>query len=469
MKNKRWIWIGEFLLGAQFAAVGGTPEHSGQPNIVLILSDDHGFADVSCYGGTQIPTPNMDSIAANGIRFSEGYVSAPQCGPSRAGLMSGRYQNKFGYEYNTLDTHERRGFGLPLSEKTMADCLKDLGYKTAAFGKWHLGAVEKLHPLNRGFDYFYGFLHGANPYVPDEKTGYVPNIVRNREPAHETDYLTFGLAREICSFVENNKQHPFFVYAAFNAPHTPLTAPKDYLMKFKQLAHIKSPPPHETATGRRQVYAAMVGALDDAVGGILQQLKKSGVYENTLVCFLSDNGAVEIYGGLNDPLRGKKGDLYEGGIHVPFMMQWPARLKGGQVYTNPVISLDLLPTFVAAAGGIPAEEKEGLDGENLLPWLEGGKSGVPHETLYWRFLFKVNDEEPNYYTITEGKTVYALLEPPWKLICNKDRGGMQLFNLSDDPGEATNRISDFPEVAQRLQKKYERWNSTLAEPAWPEN
>jgi len=325
-----------------------------------------------------------------------------------------------------------------------------------------------LHPLNRGFDYFYGFLGGSNPYFPDEEKGYIPNILRNYEPVKETEYLTFALAREACSFIEDNKTHPFFIYAAFNAPHTPLKAPQDYLRKFEHLAHIKSPPPHPNATGRRQVYAAMVSALDDAVGSILQQLKATGVYENTLVCFMSDNGAIELYGGLNDPLRGQKGDLYEGGIKVPFMLQWPARLGGGRVYDESVSSLDLFPTFVAAAGGIPADEKKGLDGKNLFPWLEEKRSGAPHETLYWRFLFRANDEGKNFYTIKEGKTVYALQESPWKLVYNKNRGGIQLFNLSDDPRETKNRASDFPELTQRLQKKYERWNSTLVEPAWPE-
>jgi len=466
MKKNKIMLFGGLLHSACKAFSAGLAglESSDKPNIILILADDLGMGDVSCYGGTQIPTPHMDSIAANGIRFANAYVTAPQCGPSRAGLMSGRYQNRFGYEYNTTGHHERQGLGLPLSEKTMADCLKDLGYKTAAIGKWHLGRVDELHPLNRGFDYFYGFLGGANPFFPDEKKGYIPNILRNHEPVEETEYLTFALARETCSFIEQNKRQPFFIYAAFNAPHTPLQAPREYIERFRHLGVIESPFPHKGVRFRRQVYAAMVSALDDAVGQILDQLKTSGVYENTLVYFMSDNGATELYGGSNGKMRGEKGDLYEGGVKVPFMLQWPAQLKGGRVFDSPVSSLDLLPTSVAAAGGDPANAKAGLDGRDLLPCLAGDASDTPHSALYWRLLYMAD-----YYSINfSGKTVYALQEWPWKLVYNKDRGGLQLFNLADDPGETKNRNEDFPERAQEMQSKYEQWNETLEEPAWSE-
>lgn len=468
MKKAGKMVCGGIFAAAQFASATGSLENSGCPNIILILADDLGTADVSCGVGTQISTPNIDSIAANGIRFPNAYVTAPQCGPSRAGIMTGRYQGRFGAEYNIPKRCAKNGVGLPLQEKTMADCMKELGYNTYAIGKWHLGSQEQFHPLNRGFDHFFGFLGGSSPYFPDPKTGFIPRILRDRTPVKETEYLTFALARETCAYIDQNRDRPFFIYAAFNAPHTPLQAPPEYLKKYENLAQIKSPPPHQHVTGRRQVYAAMVSALDDAVGQILQQLKASGVYDNTLIYFLSDNGAVDLYGGSNLPLHGNKGDLYEGGIRVPFMLQWPTRLKGGRVYESAVSSLDLLPTSVAAAGGIPDKVKADLDGKDLLPWLQGDKTASPHKMLCWRFLFRMDPAKRTLYTIRDGKTVYALRETPWKLVYNRDRGGLQLFDLSKDPYETKNLVAEFPEVAQRLQKQYEQWSSKLVKPAWPE-
>ena len=318
------------------------------PNVIIILADDLGYADVGFNGSKDIKTPHIDDIAKNGVIFSEGYVSYPVCGPSRAGLITGRYQDTFGFGKNPLFAPKDPNMGLPLSEQTIADMLKLSNYKTFAVGKWHLGAHESLRPMKRGFDEFFGFLTGGHRYFPHEwdledetkvksqNGAYRTKLLRNEQRIEEKEYLTDALSRESVNFIERNANSPFFIYLAYNAPHGPLQATEKYLNRFQEIE-----------SKNRRTYAAMVSAMDDGIGTIISKLKEKGIYDNTIVYFLSDNGGRLRGDSDNGELRGKKGNLFEGGVRVPFVMQWPGQIKGGQTFDKPVSSLDIFATSKA--------------------------------------------------------------------------------------------------------------------------
>ena len=330
-----------------------------------------GYAGLGVQGCRDIPTPNMDSIARGGVRFTQGYVSCPLCSPTRAGLMTGRYGQRFGYEMNPGPAAVADDkFGLPLAEKTLAERMKDLGYRTGMFGKWHLGFKPEMTPPKRGFDEFFGFLDGAHEYLPGRRAG---RILRGMDPVEEKEYLTEALAREAVSFIERHKDEPFFLYVPFNAVHAPMQSVQKYLDRFPDITD-----------ANRRIHAAMTAALDDAVGRVLQTLRRLDLEQDTLIFFFSDNGGPTAQTtSSNAPFRGFKGQVWEGGIHIPFMMQWKDHLPAGRVDERPVIQLDILPTALAAAGAeIQPEWK--LDGANLLPFLSGANPGRPHEALYWR-------------------------------------------------------------------------------------
>ena len=360
-------------------------ENGTSPNLIIILADDLGNADVGFNGCKDIPTPQIDKIAEGGVRFTNGYVSYCVCGPSRAGLLTGRYQDRFGFSRNPLFAPNDPQMGLPLSEETLADALKKAKYTSIAIGKWHMGAHESLHPLKRGFDDFYGFLSGGHQYFPEELTlnspfeaksqydGYKTKLLRNYEREDEKEYLTDAFSREAVSYIEKNKDHPFFIYLAYNAPHTPLQATEKYLSRFPEITNQK-----------RKTYAAMVSAIDDGVGLILAKLEALNLRQNTILVFLSDNGGPEKHNGSdNGILRGQKGDLFEGGIHVPFAMSWPAVIPVGMVYKKPVISLDVFASIIAQTK-IPVKTKNPIDGVNIIPYLVGERTGAPHDRLFWR-------------------------------------------------------------------------------------
>src|SRR5579875_2853168 len=372
-RRARWRLIAgcAFIWSAAIPAVGRAADRA-QPNIVIILADDLGYADLGYQGCRDIPTPHIDSLARGGVRCTNGYVSGPYCSPTRAGLLTGRYQQRFGHEFNpgnTADVH----VGLPLTETTLADRLKAAGYATGLVGKWHLGQAPSLRPRRRGFDEFFGFLGGAHPYVP----GKGAPIYRGDSVVEEKEYLTDAFGREAVSFVERHKDHPFFLYLAFNAVHTPMDATDARLARFASISDAS-----------RRTYAAMLTAMDESVGKVLDALRSAGLEEDTLIFFLSDNGGPTMLGttinaSRNDPFRGSKRTTLEGGIHVPFVVQWKGKLSAGRVYDRPVIQLDILPTALAAAGVAAAPDWR-LDGVNLLPHLAGEASAPPHDNLYWR-------------------------------------------------------------------------------------
>lgn len=424
-----------------------------QPNLLIILSDDQGYADVGVQGCKDFATPHLDSIARAGVRCSSGYVTAPQCAPTRCGLLTGRYQQRFGYEYN----NDSGGIGLPLGETTIAERLRAAGYATGAVGKWHLGTDEPFHPLNRGFTEFFGFLGGGHAYLapsakapPRRERG---PLLRDREPVPHTKYLTDQFGDEAVSFVGRHAAAPWFLYLAFNAPHVPHEASPEYLARVAGI-------PDE----RRRVYAAKVTALDDNVGRVLAALRASGQEERTLIFFLSDNGGPlggAWNGSSNAPLSGQKGDTLEGGIRVPFFVQWKGVLPAGRVFEQPVISLDLAPTLLAAAGA-PAPADAKLDGVNLLPALKG-ETPLAARTLYWRFNFPPGEPAVYKSAIRDGDWKYV------KCWVRHPRGRSaesvpMLIDLSRDIAEAGDRSTAQPGILGALMAKWEKWDKELMQP-----
>jgi len=408
-----------------------------RPNIIVIISDDMGYADIGCHGGKDIATPNIDSVARNGIRFTNGYVSCPVCSPTRAGLATGRYQQRFGHEFNpgpppgSLQEH----VGLPLTEVTIANVLKSAGYVTGAVGKWHLGLAPHFHPFKRGYDEFFGFLHGAHSYI-DPGLGTFNPILRGTKPVDEKEYLTDAFSREAVAFVERHHKENFFLYLAYNAVHVPMQTPERYKDSFKH-----------TTDPKRRAYAGMLTAMDEGIGKVLGKLRELGLEEDTLLFFVNDNGGPTGGNGSdNRPLRGTKGMMYEGGIRVPFMVQWPRRLRGGLTYDHPVISLDILPTAAASAQAkLPGNRK--IDGVNLLPYLTGKKRTPPHEMLFWR----------------SGRN-HAVRKGSWKLV--KVGRKTQLFDLASDIGESRDLAGEQTDTLKEIKEAYDRWNSQMVAPLW---
>ena len=451
------------------------------PNIVLFVADDLGYGELGCQGNPEIPTPHIDSLADNGIRFTQGYVTAAFCSASRAGLMTGRFQARFGYEFNPIGAqNEDPDAGLPTSEKTIADILVDAGYITGMFGKWHLGGTAKFNPIRRGFDEFFGFLHEGHYFVPppyqDTTTwlrrrvlpgggkgrwmspdgrliysthmGYTePDydadnpIYRAGQPVQETNYLTDALTRESVDFIRRNRSAPFFLYVPYNAVHSPMQGAQKYMEHFSNITDIQ-----------RRVFAAMLSNLDDSVGAILGSLREFQLEERTLIFFISDNGGpTKELTSSNLPLRAGKGSVYEGGIRVPFLAQWKGQLPSGQVYRHPVSSLDIFLTSAAVAkASLP--NKSRYDGVNLIPFLTGKNTNRPHEELFWR----------------QGNKT-ALRQRDWKLLKNPRRGSnarWELYDLASDPSESNDRASAEPDRLAQLVSRWKDWNGQMIPPIW---
>lgn len=433
-------------LGALFPARVGSAQDVSRPNIVVILADDMGYADVGFHGCKDIPTPNLDNLAKSGVRCTNGYVSGPYCSPTRAGLLTGRYQNRFGHEFNPGGGGAQ---GLPLSEMTMANRMRALGYATGLVGKWHLGGIPKMHPLERGFQEYFGFLGGAHTYFPNTKG---KAILRATEEIIENEYLTDAIGREAVSFIDRHKKEPFFLYVAFNAVHTPMEASTKYLDRFPEIKD-----------KQRRTYAAMLSAMDDAVGKVMAKLRDLKQEENTIIFFLSDNGGptmvgTTVNGSSNFPLRGSKRTTLEGGIRVPFVVVWKGKLPAGKVYDHPVIQLDILPTALAAAGFTKSLDK--TDGVNLLPFLKGQTTRRPHEKLYWRFGDQMAIRSGDWSLVRYDLAVYAK---------EKGKAGvspLRLYNLAKDIGQTTDLAEQHPDVVRELQTAWNQWNSELVPPLW---
>lgn len=427
----------------------GYCQSAQKSNIIVILVDDMGYADVGFNGCKDIPTPNIDRIAANGVKFTNGYVTYSVCGPSRAGLLTGRYPQRFGYERNPQYRPHDPNMGLPKEENTLAEALKQVGYKSGIIGKWHQGADISNHPLNRGFDEFFGHLGGGHAYFPElltikdsysvgnnESESYKTWILRNHEPIQTKKYLTDEFSDEAVRFVEKHQKEPFFLYLAYNAPHGPLQATQEYLDRFPNIVDKK-----------RKTYAAMVSAVDDGVGKVLDKLESLKLDKNTLVYFLSDNGGPEKDNSSdNGVLREGKSSIYEGGYRVPFAMQWKGIVNPG-VYDNAISSLDIFAT-IAALSKVPIKKDRPLDGVNMIPYITANNKGLPHETIYLRKF----DENS-----------YSVRHKGLKLVLKKN-GVPQLYDLQKDIGEQNNIANQFPDEVKKLDKIRLEWDSQLIDP-----
>lgn len=436
MKSCLTLLAGAAMLVASTSfSAGAAP--SSRPNVLYLIADDLGYADIGVQGCTDVPTPHIDSIAQNGVRFTSGYVSAPVCSPSRAGLMTGRYQTRFGHEFNH-PLADRSPVGLPVNQKTAAQWFKAAGYATGHVGKWHLGnpKLPEFTPTARGF--------AESVWFPGQKKLPPLTFFRNGEPGQVNDrYVDEAMAREAAAFVERHRADPWFLYVAFLTPHQPLDTPPGTEQPFAGIAN-----------DERRKCAAMLTLLDTSVGRVLQALRASGQEERTLVIFHSDNGAPPKNGSRNTPLRGHKGTTWEGGIREPFVLQWKGTLPSGRVVDAPVISLDLLPTALAAAGvTVPADAR--LDGVNLLPFLTGKTTRAPHDALYWRY----GDQ-------------MAVRAGDWKLTRALDptarppalRTG--LYNLATDAAEAHDLAAANPARVTELQERWDAWNARNVAALW---
>ena len=438
-----------FVLACVYVLAAGWPASSQEradnerPNVLLILVDDLGYRDVSFQGATEILTPNLDRLANAGVIFSNGYVAHPVCAPSRAGLMTGRYPARFGMELNLSYAPFNEHHGLPQQELTIADYLQEAGYRTGMVGKWHLGAAPAFHPLNRGFDYFYGFTGGGHDYFRIDLAQaplqeYLLPLNDGRGATGFSGYLTDALTDQALEFIDADREQPFFLYLSYNAPHTPLQAPEETVLKYR---HIED--------GNRRRYLAMIDSLDHNVGRVVTALQQAGRWDNTLTFFLSDNGGSAGAGqnwADNGLLREGKGSLFDGGIRVPFAASWPARWPRGAPYEPMVISLDVAATVLAAAGAEAAAELP-PDGVDLDPFLRGAAPGVPHEALFW-----ATDR------IKTHDAGYAVRTAAIKLV--KDRlGEPALFDLGADPGETRDLLAEEPDRAARLAALWNDWNA----------
>lgn len=464
-----------------------------QPNIIFIIADDLGKYDVSTYGGTNMKTPNMDALAAEGARFDDAYVSSPVCAPSRAGMMTGRYQTRFGFESQMMEFYPTNMVeylagkfftntgdwvlrskpvyprewqvakqGLPPSEITLGEMFQAYGYQTSLIGKWHLGEYYRMLPERRGFEETYGFRGAFSLYTPENSTaGYVNHvdssfssiyewksgrygagaIRENGKKVKEEDYLTFALRDRAIDILEKRAEDkkPFMMCLSFSAPHEPFQAPVDYYCKFA------SEPDHA-----KRVYYAMIAALDDAIGDVNQKVKDLGMEENTIIVLISDNGgATYTHATDNGPLKGGKLTQFEGGLNVPFFMKWKGKIPAGTVVEEPVISLDIFTTLVAAANAeLPTDRK--FDGVDLLPFLTGEKQEKPHESLFWR-----------------SHHVKAMRKGDWKFILSERDGWIHLYDLKNDKSERYDLKDDKPAILEELLREFEVWDSEQHRPLWP--
>lgn len=402
-----------------------------KPNIIIFLIDDAGYADFGFMGSKDLQTPNIDNLAGEGVVFTDAHTSATVCGPSRAGLITGKYQQRFGFECNDIP----RGEGLDTNEVLLPELLKEQGYATLAIGKWHLGETEPYLPNNRGFDEFYGFLGGARSYFPYADSLRVPagnRMMENDHAIHFEGYLTDRFGDKTVEFIDKNKDRPFFIYFSPNAVHAPMEAKEEHIEKFKN--------------ADRPVLSAMMWSLDENVGKVVEKLKEEGLYDNTLIFFLSDNGGALSNNASCEPLKGWKGNKFEGGHRVPFFVSWPSNIPGGRTFSGLTSALDIFATSLdAVKANLPQ-----IDGMSLLPWLMNEKGGNPHETLFWR-----------------KDKMAAVRDGNLKLI-RLDGYGTTLYNLNQDLTEEEDLTSADSITTVRLTKDLDSWEQHMEKPRWLE-
>ncbi len=455
------------------------------------MVDDLGKDEISGYSSKDIQTPNIDRIGKEGVKFQNAYATAPICSPSRAAILTGKYQQRYGFETQPMEFYPNRlqyalgknakrlgdwkiatplnypskkdivKQGIPPDQINIAEILKANGYKTGLLGKWHLGTGPEHHPNKRGFDYFYGFLGAFSLYTPkrdlpgyehyiqdDYSSKYQWKMGRNKSASifendkiiEEKEYLTFAIRDRAIEFIDDNKDNSFFLTVSFNAPHVPFQAPKEY---YDQFSHI--------IDKNRRVYLSMIKALDDAVGEVMNQIKKSGLENNTIVYFISDNGGASYTGATdNGELKGGKVTHFEGGINIPFMMKWPNKIPQNRVYRNPVSALDLFSTTLEACK-VSTIKNLKSDGVNLLPFILNENNLTPHEKLYWR-----------------TDHIHCIRYDKWKLIMSTRDGWMHLYNLENDKSEKVD-LKDFNEKEKAVLLQYfEEWNNELPQKyLWP--
>jgi arylsulfatase A-like enzyme len=460
------------------------------PNIIIILADDLGKNDISLYDSNGVNTPNINRLAREGVAFTEAYSTSAVCNPSRAGLLTGRYQQRFGNERQIMSRYPKNGFeffifknlvntrplqlidpwysppleeirkqGLPESEISLFELMHSIGYRIGCIGKWHLGYNEPYLPQNKNIDEFYGFYEAFSLYAPKGNKDIINHkhrifqnrriwrqqrkgpsaIVHNGQVIEEKGYLTERIAEEACRFIRQNENDPFLLYIPFNAPHTPFQVPRSYFDRFPQVAD-----------ENKRVYYAMIAALDDAVGEIMKQVKESGIEENTLIFFCSDNGGATYTGATeNGDLKGGKMTYFEGGLNVPFIMKWKGTVAPGYQYNEPVSLMDIFTTAVSSCQ-VPLPENVRIDGMDLVPYLSGEKSGPPHEYLFWRTDFSK-----------------AVRNGHWKMIVNSRDDFLLLYDLQADKQEQYDLKTGQPEIVKQLLGRLTEWESGLKPPLWP--
>ncbi len=480
----------ESYMETSYASSSG---RSKQPNVVLIICDDLGRYEVSAYEGVNhIATPHIDQIGADGVVFEDAYVTAPTCAPSRAGIITGRVQNRYGFETQLMEFYPTNMIeylsgkivdtddwvvaskpqypsewqvhkqGVPTTEITMSEIFKKAGYATAKIGKWHLGVSKKQLPENRGFDYNYGFLGAFSLYTAERNWSHIVNhehesfsaqhqwnngrkgegqIREHGKVIREEQYLTFALRDKAMNWMEEQKDNPFFLYLAFSAPHVPFQAPVDYYCEY---SHIED--------DNKRVYYAMISALDDAIGDVHQKIKDLGIEDNTIIYVISDNGGASYTEATdNGPLKGGKLTQFEGGINVPFVMKYPAKIPAGIRYPYPVSSTDIFATSLAQAG-IPLPPDRPFDGVDLVPYITGENADQPHPQMFWR-----------------ADHIWAVRDGDYKLILSTRDGWAELYNLKKDKSEEINLKDDMPDLYEALKQLHLQWqnNNLPDKPMWP--
>ena len=473
-------WRGAWMALVVLAGTSLPAAEPTRPNLVLVVVDDLGYGEPGCYGSRDGLTPRLDALAQQGTRFSQGYVTAPFCAASRAALLTGRYQTRFGFEFNPIGARNADpAIGLPPGELTIADRLRGVGYATALIGKWHLGGTDRYHPQRRGFDEFFGFLHEGHYFVPAPWQGVrtwlrrttLPDgarglwtspdgrvfwstqiatqeppydagnpLLRGSQPTAESAHLTEAFTREACDFITRHRAQPFFLCLAYNAVHSPMQATDAY---WDRLAHIADP--------QRRIFAALLAQWDAGLGRVVDTLAQHGLNEQTLVVVVSDNGGpTKELTSRNDPLRGGKGELYEGGIRVPLVIRWPSSLRAKPVIDAPISTLDVSTTMLDLAGvTIRAEARDGLD---LRPLVAGAESTLSREALYWRV----------------GRQA-AIRQGDWKAVRRAKPGveeAWELYDLAHDLSEARNQAAAEPERLRALVALWERWSGAQRAPLW---